>query len=59
MVKTRMQGTRIYQVGETYLFDAAQALKIGMFDQLKQGSGGDTDKTINRIIHDFLPTAGT
>ena len=54
MVKACVQGTWINQVRHAQLFDVAQPLKIRMLHQVEYQFGWDADKTVNRIVDNFL-----
>lgn len=45
-----MLGSRINKVGQTQLFDPAQALKPGMVDQVINQIAGQGGESIDRIV---------
>jgi hypothetical protein len=53
-MKTGVQSTWINKMCEAELFDSSQTLKIRMFDQIEMQFVRNTDKSVNRIIEDFL-----
>ena len=54
MVKAGMQRAGVYQVRHAQLFDIAQTLKVRMLNKVKYQFCWDADKTVYRIVYDFL-----
>ena len=58
MVKACMQGSRVYQVGQSQLLDTAKALEPGVFDQVKNKRGRNVDESVYRVIDDLTLVVG-
>lgn len=56
MMQTGMNRPRINEMGKSHLLNAPQALKNRMADQFQYQGMADGDKTIHRIVDDFLRT---
>jgi hypothetical protein len=54
MVKTRMLCAWINQITQPKLLNVAQALKIGVLDDIIDQLASNGDEAINRIVDDFL-----
>ena len=56
MLKTGVNGSGIYRVGESQLTDSAKPLKIAVFDQVENQIVRDGNKSINGVVK-YLPFA--
>ena len=54
VVKTRVQCPRVNIVRQTDLFDAPQALKIGVLNEIENDAIRHRDESINGVIEDFV-----
>lgn len=54
MMEPRVQSTWVNETCKTQLFDLAQTLKEGMLDDFEDQIIRNGDKTIDRIINDFV-----
>ena len=53
-MKTGVQRAGIYQVGHAQLLDIPQTLKVRVFNQIEHQLGWYTDKSVNRVVYNFL-----
>lgn len=54
VMKARMVGSWVHEVGESKLGDSTQALKVGVVDQLVNQRIFNGNKPINRVVNDFV-----
>ena len=54
MMKACMQSAGIHQMGHSQLLDVTQSLEVRMLNKIEYQFCGDADKTVYRIVYDFL-----
>ena len=50
MVETRVVGTRVHIVAHAQLLDAAQALKVAVFDKIVDDFVADCNKSVHWVV---------
>jgi hypothetical protein len=54
VLKAGMGSARINETCESELFDPSESLNVGMFKQVKDKIGWNNDKSMDRIVDDFM-----
>src|SRR5690554_2265454 len=54
VLKAGMGGTRIYEWRHAQLLDPAQALQVGVFDEVEKQFARYVDEAVDRVVDDFL-----